>query len=522
MAADAKLLKGLPRMKVEATWVPWTSGRLAASSGYGAGVNAPGWYHHLFTVPDDKVVTRWMVKAAALLRGEQLDASSASIIDAVRLADSLAALRGRPLAGLDELNEASQAVLAGGSDIPLRLVADRLLVGHELGSVPDETPMVPLARDLARLQKRLRLKPGALSQTLELDLRTASHLERSQLFHRLLVLDIPWAVPTETGRSKGTFREAWVLEWKPELSVSLVEASGAGTTIESAADSALRDRAASAQDLSVLTGLVEQALLADLPDALTAVIAALMERTAHQHDVPSLMAAVEPLARTGRYGNVRGSDTEAIQEVLDGMLTRIAIGLPAACASLDDEAAASMANHIDSVQRSVGLLDDDAIRDQWYGCLAAVADRPGVHGLVAGRAIRLLLDGGRLDGPSAAVRLSLALSRGADHLAGAAWVEGFLTGDVLLLLYDAELLGVLDDWVAGVPVEVFDDLLPLLRRAFGRFAGPERRQLGAHLRRESVGPSLVGSSSAASASSLDTSRADRVMPILRLLLEDPS
>ncbi len=47
-AADNKLLTGLPKVKVSATWVPWTSNRLARRSGYGAGVTAPGWYQHLF------------------------------------------------------------------------------------------------------------------------------------------------------------------------------------------------------------------------------------------------------------------------------------------------------------------------------------------------------------------------------------------------------------------------------------------------------------------------------------------
>ena len=31
-----------------ATWVPWTETRLAAASGYGAGVISPGWYRHLW------------------------------------------------------------------------------------------------------------------------------------------------------------------------------------------------------------------------------------------------------------------------------------------------------------------------------------------------------------------------------------------------------------------------------------------------------------------------------------------
>ena len=89
---DNALLKGLPKIKVQATWVPWTYGRLAYSSGYGAGVQSPGWYHHLWTTPD-QVVIRWMVEVAQLLREQDLDASSANLIEAVRLAESLAALR---------------------------------------------------------------------------------------------------------------------------------------------------------------------------------------------------------------------------------------------------------------------------------------------------------------------------------------------------------------------------------------------------------------------------------------------
>ena len=45
---DTALLKGLPKKKVQATWIPWTYGRLSYSSGYGAGIESPGWYHHLW------------------------------------------------------------------------------------------------------------------------------------------------------------------------------------------------------------------------------------------------------------------------------------------------------------------------------------------------------------------------------------------------------------------------------------------------------------------------------------------
>ena len=50
--ADQALLRGLPKVKVTTTWVPWTHSRLAFRSGYGAGVESPGWYEHLFTARD--------------------------------------------------------------------------------------------------------------------------------------------------------------------------------------------------------------------------------------------------------------------------------------------------------------------------------------------------------------------------------------------------------------------------------------------------------------------------------------
>ncbi|HWM04152.1 MAG TPA: DUF5682 family protein, partial [Actinophytocola sp.] len=219
-ASDTKLLKELRKTKVAATWVPWTTGRLARASGYGAGITSPGWYHHLFTAPDD-VITRWLVRVARLLRGEQHDVSSAAVIEAVRLAHALAGLRDRPLPGLTEVTESAQAVLGGGSPVPMRLVARKLLVGDILGRVPADTPMVPLARDLVATRKRLRLRQSAAEQTLDLDLRTESHLGRSKLFHRLLLLDVAWAQPAEVVRTRGTFREAWNLEWRPELEVAL-------------------------------------------------------------------------------------------------------------------------------------------------------------------------------------------------------------------------------------------------------------------------------------------------------------
>ena len=136
------------------TWVPWTHRRLAAGTGYGAGVTAPGWYDHLYAHADDHVIARWVAAAAHVLRAADHPASAADVVEATRLAEALAALRGRPLAGLSEVDDAARAVFGHGSDVPMRLISNDLVVGNRLGHVPDTTPMVPLARSLPMASRR--------------------------------------------------------------------------------------------------------------------------------------------------------------------------------------------------------------------------------------------------------------------------------------------------------------------------------------------------------------------------------
>lgn len=83
--SDNELLKGLPKEKVAATWTPWSHGRLSFASGYGAGVVAPGWYQHVWERREGAHL-HWLTDVATLLRTHDLDASSAHIIEAARLA----------------------------------------------------------------------------------------------------------------------------------------------------------------------------------------------------------------------------------------------------------------------------------------------------------------------------------------------------------------------------------------------------------------------------------------------------
>ncbi|MGC9495394.1 DUF5682 family protein [Streptomyces sp. WG7] len=529
VAADRALLKGLPRTKVDMTWVPWTHRRLSRAGGYGAGIESPGWYGHLFAAPD-RPVERWLTKVAGLLREEDQAVSSAHVIEAVRLAGTLAVMRGRPLPGLTETTDAVRAVMCEGSDVPLALVHDRLVVGDALGAVPAGAPAVPLQRDLDRIQRRLRLKPEALERELELDLRKETDAGRSRLLHRLRLLGVSWGEPAASRGSTGTFRETWRLRWEPELSVRVAEAGVWGTTVLAAATARAEADAVTAQGLAEVTALAERCLLAELPDALPPVMRILADRAALDADVGHLAQALPALVRSLRYGDVRGTDTSALAEVAAGLAERIFVGLPAACAALDADAAEEMRRHVDAVHGAVGLLGDapapghSDLRSRWRAVLRALSVRDTVPGVVRGRAVRLLLDDGELAPGEAARLMGLVLSRGTPPADAAAWIEGFVgggSGGGMLLLHDERLLGLIDAWLTGVPAEAFTDVLPLLRRTFSAYEPGVRRSLGELVRR---GPEWRGSVTTAGsgipgfAAGLDTGRADAVLPVIRLLL----
>ncbi|WP_067637579.1 DUF5682 family protein [Nocardia coubleae] len=496
-APDMRLLKGLPKTKAALTWVPWTHSRLASGSGYGAGVTSPGWYHHLFT-ETERPVARWLTKVAGVLRAHDLPVSSAHIIESVRLADTLAALRGRPLAGLSEVTEAVRSVMCGGDETMLRLVVDELVVGETLGAVPENTPTVPLAADLRARIKTLRLKQEALIRTVDLDLRKERDVERSHLLHRLRLLGIEWGTPTVGEvRSTGTFRETWSLRWEPEFEVRIVEAAVWGTTLRTAAEAKILDTA-SRDGVSVteLADALETALLADLGGATDGLIARLEAAAALDHDVTHLLGALPGLTRTLRYGDVRGTDTKALEHVADGLLVRICAGLPGAVTGLDTDAAEALRSQIDAAHTAVSTRDDTRSTTEWLATLHRIADRDDVHGAIGGRAVRLLCDAERIDDADSARRLSAALSVGNTPAAKAAWIDGFLGGRGLLLVHDRDLLRRIDDWLRELPEDQFVATLPLLRRTFGSFESGERRAIGQALRDTGPAPAATANATA--------------------------
>jgi hypothetical protein len=426
-------------------------------------------------------------------------------------------MRGRPRPGLAELNEAVLTVICRGETAPMQLIRRRLEVGDVMGTIPEGSPLTPLQSDLEALQKRLRLKPSTEIRPLDLDLREDGGRARSLLLHRLRLLGIPWGALQNVQGKSGTFHEYWQLQWKVEFAIPLVEAAVWGNTVEAAAHARAANAAQSTGDIGELARMLDDAILAGLPGLADQLLDMIRSRGALAADVHGLMAALPPLVRVARYGDVRGTGAAAVEPVIATLFERILVSLPAACTALDADAAERVRELCAGVQQSLDLLNRPDLLAEWQAALSALSDASGIHPMLRGFACRLLLSASIIGREELDRHARLALSRAVPPLDAVSWLEGLLYGSGLLLLHQDDVWLVLDAWLRELTGETFLEVLPLLRRAFSGFEKGERRIMADKVRYLQAG-SAHGRNDAPAFHRLNEARAAQVLPVLARIL----
>ena len=353
--ADNSLLKGLPKVKVDVTWAPWTYARLTTRSGYGAGVRSPGWYDHLWG-NHPHPIPRWLVKAARELRKQDLEGSSASIIEATRLAESLSGIRGRPRPGLDESLETIQTVFCNGDPTPLALLDEPLLIGKTLGSLPEATSTLPLQK---RYRGRSKTPPPQAHRRSQGSHPRPPRTRRAQPQH---LPPPPHRHPRPLGNQKDRAQQR-------NLQRTLATPVGARTHPRDHRRLPLRQhtrnrrhpsapRSPPEAPLSQITSRLDDALLSDLGGAAEHLLDVLDQAAAVSSETTDLLDSVAVLVRIARYGDVRETDTKTITRILGRLAARAHIELPAATSGINDEASAIICRSLRSYTAALATFDE--------------------------------------------------------------------------------------------------------------------------------------------------------------------
>jgi hypothetical protein len=302
------------------------------------------------------------------------------------------------------------------------------------------------------------------------------------------------------------------MKWIPEVSLHIIGKSAWGSTVEEACIHFVTRKTEETDNLPDLTRLLKQVLDADLPVVFEPLMQKIENISALSSDVYHLMETLPPLSQIVRYGNARGTAASTVEQLLEQLLPRICIGLPAAVLHLDEEASREALDKVMAVHRALGVLNREDFYSQWYVSLGNIADSLHTNPILTGACMRILFDKKIIGLHEMSTRMRFSLSSNTPPLQAAQWLEGFLQGSGLLLLHHTELWQLLDNWVQELGEEHFTEVLPLLRRTFSRFSERER-QMMLDLARQA--PAMATSPDSALA---DEERSLMILPTVKMLL----
>lgn len=488
-------LSGMPKVETNHTLMPYSYYRLSTRAGYGAGNKAPAYYALLWEGLNKGepmyAVYSYLIRLAKYQREKGNPVSSASVIEAVRLAMSLAQLRGGTIASLRDLRDAAETCIGEGSVSNIILATADTEIGTAIGALPDGVSRTSIQEDFYRQLKDLKLEKyrDITAQDLMLDLRENRRvsseksafidLHRSFFLHRLRVIKVSFAQQQAVSQDNATWSEHWVVRWTPEAEIELVESALKGDTIDGAASFAMKERVENAGNMGDIALVIEDACCCGMEKAVSYATAALQRMAVDAASVEDLAKTAQRLSVVVQYGNIRRIDAKPLEPILQQLFYRACLILEQACVC-DDAASKVIITAMEQLN-SAELAHDFLDNAEWIKVLDNISERDDLNTKLSGFAAAILLERGSMDTQQLRTEVSRRLSKGIPADLGAGWFEGLAMKNRYALIARLSLWESLNDYLDTLDDEEFKRALVFLRRAFADFSAAEKDQIAENL-----------------------------------------
>ncbi|MFF3618415.1 DUF5682 family protein [Streptomyces sp. NPDC002467] len=480
--------------------VPYSFRQLDAFTGYQSGMPSPAYYQRLWEAGQRAAGEELVRAVAGRLRERGHPVSTAGLIAAHGTALGLAALRGHEApTRLDLLDGLAGALITDALDEPLPwtrrgplrpgshpVVVEMVAAcaGDRVGRLRPGTPLPPLVHDVEARLAALGLTPGR-GRPVTLRLTDPAELTRSQVLHRLRVLDVP-GFGRVAGPAHGTdpvLTERWEPRTTAGREAALIEAGGFGASLEEAAAVALEDRMRHAgPEPAALAGVLFDAVVCGatrLSARLVGELGAGLGRAARLGPLGEALHTALGLWRHDRvYGVARDPLLARAIDTAVGRVLWLAEGARSAAGGADPSRLRALGAVRDAVLHAGELLS--VSRETVVGVCRRISADPAAPADLRGAAFGLRGALGDADGRGAAEAVRAAVGPGTlgDWLAGLF----ALTRTELTAGGGPEpLIGVLDELVGDMSEAEFLAGLPALRQAFAWFPPRERERIAARL-----------------------------------------
>ncbi|MDR2027195.1 MAG: DUF5682 family protein, partial [Prevotellaceae bacterium] len=491
-ALSDKDLKTVPKTQTKITLMPYSYLRLSSRMGYGAGNKAPYYFESMWDAMQENCLNRlpaiYLSKIAQLQRKAGHNASPASVIEAVRLAESLASMRSGSLPVLGDLHDAAVTCFGGGELPVVAEALNRIDIGTAIGSLPESLGQTPIQENMNRELRRLKLTDykSPVAKMLELDLRENHKvksveaafidLNRSTFLHCLNVLNINFARKLPVNQDSATWKELWELRWTPEVEIEIVETNLKGETIELAAAYLLKERLTLCHDVAEAAKTIKDACECNLTKLFENAISVLQSLLVESGNFKETARAAQELSALIQYGDIRKFNLEPLKPVLQQLFLRASLLLVSA-SGCDNSAAKEIGECINAMELVSQEMYDCVDTKLWQNELEQLATRDDLNTILSGMAFSIMLEHNIVSDDDCAREVSRRLSPGIPADLGAGWFEGLSGRNRYALLSRVSLWRELDSYINSLDDGEFYRSLVFLRRAFGQFEPAQKNSI---------------------------------------------
>ena len=492
---DEKLTKKLPTTECKSTLMPYSYYRLSSRSGYGAGSKAPAYYEILWrnrlknTLKDSSA--EYLARIAEYQREHGFSASSAQVIEALRLSETLAVMRGGKFANFSDLRDSAVTCLGGGSFGEISEACANTEIGTKIGLLPDGTVCTSVQEDFMRQLKDLKLERfrSAKVEELELDLRENIRvkseksaflgLNRSFFLHRLRILDIHFGEQLYRQQENATWAELWKLQWTPETEIEIVEASLNGDTIEQASQFKLSSQLEQTENLAETAVILSEIFKCGLSESVKSAVSAVQKLAVDCSSVKDTGETIGTLSGIIRFGNIRRIDTEPLIPIVQQLYLRFCLNLLSA--SVCDNSASEVLVSALSKVNDACLSHDFLETERLISVLSDVADSDFSNPFLSGFACALLMEHGKITPEKLSELINRRLSGGTPAPEGALWFEGLSKRNRHTLINRLSVWEKLCEFISSLEDEEFKPVLVCMKRTFSEFSSSEKAEIAENI-----------------------------------------
>lgn len=473
--------------------MPYTFAETDSRSGYGAGVLFPAFYSEVWKKltsgveqPYLKTVEDFIVSAARYSRTKQ-PVSIPDETEALYIANSLAALRGKPQSGAYELLDGVRSAFVKGDintaaafelDYLLRRMTG--LGAGEINISDDERIIPPCVSDFRVLCKKYRLNIGTIAQqstTLDI-VKNHAHYEKSCFLHRMKYLGTSFCrresgPDYSGGTDEALIREVWSYRYSTSVETQLIDLSVYGGSIETICRSKLREECEKLQTASdagrLLLDMFTTGFSENVPDTIYDIVRDDMDFTSQCR----FMACINKLFALQKH--TLGGAVSAAEELMTISFGAALCRIPEICMATGDECGAicSGIRLMYSLSAEYPTLCD---RGAFLREISLAADNsrssPMIYGVCLAICSRAaLVSEEDYGGNICAFMLSAAGEDSADFLAG------IISAGRDIIFTSRTVLESVDSAVRRMDQDKFTAVLPKLRGAFTAFLPTETERI---------------------------------------------